>query len=109
MSRQNILTIDGPSGAGKGTIAQRVATALGWHLLDSGALYRLTALASLQQGADFSDVDTLVRVAGQLKVEFVPSGPDQPVRVLLDGRDVTSELRTETTGNNASIVAAEPR
>ena len=48
-------------------------------------------------------------MAGQLKVEFVPSGPDQPVRVLLDGRDVTSELRTETTGNNASIVAAEPR
>lgn len=109
MSRQNILTIDGPSGAGKGTIAQRVATALGWHLLDSGALYRLTALASLQQGADFSDIDTLVRVAGQLKVEFLPSGPDQPVRVLLDGRDVTAELRTETTGNNASIVAAEPR
>jgi cytidylate kinase len=109
MTRQNILTIDGPSGAGKGTIAQRVATALGWHLLDSGALYRLTALAAQRQGVAFDDLDGLERVALSLQVSFLPSGPDQPVRVLLAGEDVTAQLRTETAGNNASIVAALPR
>ncbi len=106
---KNILTIDGPSGAGKGTIAQRLATELGWHLLDSGALYRLTALSAQKQGIAFDDLDGLERVALGLKVAFLPSGPDQPVRVLLEGQDVTAELRTETTGNNASIVAALPR
>ena len=100
-----VLTIDGPSGAGKGSIAQLVAKQLGWSLLDSGALYRLTALAASHAGVPFDDEDALARVAQSLKVEFVPSAYGEPVKVLLDGHDVTGEIRTETAGNNASKVA----
>jgi len=100
-----ILTIDGPSGAGKGSVAQLVAKKLGWHLLDSGALYRLTALSALKQGIEFSDEVGLARVAESLDVEFLPSSYGEPVKVLLSGIDVTNEIRTETAGNNASKVA----
>mgnify|MGYP000126740267 CR=1 FL=1 len=100
-----ILTIDGPSGAGKGSIAQLVAKKLGWNLLDSGALYRLTALSALKQAVSFDDEAALAKVAQSLSVEFLPSEFGQPVKVLLDGVDVTSEIRTETAGNNASKIA----
>ena len=100
-----VLTIDGPSGAGKGSIAQLVAKKLGWSLLDSGALYRLTALSALKQGVSFEDEQALAVVAQSLKVEFLPSEFGEPVKVLLDGVDVTTEIRTETAGNNASKVA----
>ncbi len=100
-----VLTIDGPSGAGKGSIAQLVAKHLGWSLLDSGALYRLTALAATKLGLAFEDEEALAQVAGQLDVEFVPSEYGEPVRVLLGGQDVTNEIRTETVGNNASKIA----
>lgn len=103
-----VLTIDGPSGSGKGSIAQLVAKKLGWHLLDSGALYRLTALSALRQGVNFDDVPALANIALNLNVEFLPSEEGQPVRVLLDGEDVTQELRKETSGNNASKVAVIP-
>jgi len=100
-----VLTIDGPSGAGKGSIAQLVAKKLGWSLLDSGALYRLTALSAIKQGVSFEDEQALAVVAQGLNVEFLPSEFGQPVKVLLDGVDVTSEIRTETAGNNASKIA----
>jgi cytidylate kinase len=101
----NILTIDGPSGAGKGSIAQLVARKLGWHLLDSGALYRLTALAAVRLGVSFTDEESLAQVASKLDVEFVPSEYGEPVRVLLGGEDVTRDIRTETAGNDASKIA----
>lgn len=100
-----VLTIDGPSGAGKGSIAQLVAKKLGWSLLDSGALYRLTALSAVNQGVSFEDEPALAVVAQGLNVEFLPSEFGEPVKVLLDGLDVTSEIRTETAGNNASKIA----
>lgn len=100
-----VLTIDGPSGAGKGTIAQLVAKKLGWHLLDSGALYRLTALAASKLGVSFEDEVSLAQVAEKLDVEFVPSEYGEPVRVLLGGEDVTNDIRTEVVGNDASKIA----
>lgn len=100
-----VLTIDGPSGVGKGTITQLVAKKMGWHLLDSGALYRLTALSALRKGVGFNDEQALAEVAKSLNTEFLPSEFGEPVKVLLDGQDVTKELRTEEAGNNASKVA----
>jgi cytidylate kinase len=78
---------------------------LGYHLLDSGALYRLTALAAVQQGVAFNDEAGLVRVAAGLDVSFRPTPPGEPVKVILAGEDVTSDIRTETCGDNASQVA----
>jgi cytidylate kinase len=100
-----VLAIDGPSGAGKGTISRRVATRLGWHLLDSGALYRLTALAG--SGLDPGDVAGHARLAEGLEIRF-DSHPDGSERVLLSGEDVSARLRTEETGAGASRVAAWP-
>ena len=100
-----VITIDGPGGAGKGTVTQLLAQRLGWHLLDSGALYRLTALAATRQGVSLEDVTALVSVASGLDVRFEPSEPGESVRVILDGDDVTAELRTERCGDNASRVA----
>ncbi len=99
-----VITIDGPSGAGKGTICQLVARNLGFHLLDSGALYRLTALAAQNQSVDFSDESALAAVAAGLDVMFQPT--DQGVQVLLAGEDVSQSIRREAVGMNASKVAA---
>ncbi len=103
-----VLCIDGPSGSGKGTITQLVAKALGWTILDSGALYRLTAISGLRNGVDFSNEAALAALASALDCEFKASRDGEPVKVFLDGEDVTSELRLETTGNNASKVAVLP-
>ena len=78
-----VITIDRPSGVGKGSIAQMVARQLGWHLLDSGALYRLTALSALRQGLDLADVDTVAVAARDLPVTFAAGEPGEPVAVLL--------------------------
>ncbi|WP_439136317.1 (d)CMP kinase [Pseudomaricurvus sp.] len=99
-----VITIDGPSGAGKGTLCQLLAKKLGFHLLDSGALYRLTALAAENQGISFEDNDGLAQVAASLDVVFEPS--DGGVRVMLAGEDVSTTIRQEHVGMNASIVAA---
>jgi CMP/dCMP kinase len=107
--RVPVLAIDGPSGSGKGTIARRVATLLGWHLLDSGALYRLVALQGLLAGLDADDLDGHVATAEQLDVRF-GSHPDGSEQVLLGlaQRDVTDLIRTEEAGKGASRVAAWP-
>jgi cytidylate kinase len=102
-----ILTIDGPSGSGKGTIARRVADALGLHLLDSGALYRLVALAGARQGVAPDDAEGHAAVARQLDVEFGMDGEGEE-RILLAGDDVTRQIRTEAAGAEASRVAAMP-
>ena len=100
-----IVTIDGPSSSGKGTISRLVAARVGWHLLDSGALYRLVALAGLRKNLDPDDVENHVALARGMHVEF-GSGPNGEERVLLDGVEVTRLIRTEEAGAGASRVAA---
>jgi len=102
-----ILTIDGPSGSGKGTISRAVARHLGWHLLDSGALYRLVALAASLQGIAPDDPEGHVGIAATMDVVF-GVGTDGGELVTLAGRDVTADIRTETAGQGASRVAAWP-
>ncbi len=101
-----VVAIDGPSGSGKGTIGKLLAQKLGWHYLDSGALYRLTALAALRRQVDFGDAKALGAVAAGLDVRFAPAAAGE--RVYLDGEDVADELRTEQAGDAASKVAAVP-
>ena len=105
MSQVPIIAIDGPSGSGKGTIARQVARHLGWHLLDSGALYRLVALAGARAGIAADDVEGHARLAADLDARF---GMDEAggELVQLAGDDVTLELRAEATGEAASRVAA---
>lgn len=102
-----VIAIDGPSGSGKGTVARLVAARLGWHLLDSGALYRLVALAGLRRGLAADDAEGHARVAAALDVHFgLDAGGGE--QAFLDGDDVTRELRAERTGELASRVAALP-
>lgn len=102
-----VLAIDGPSGSGKGTISRLAAERLGWHLLDSGALYRVLALAARKHRVSPGDEDRLAVLARDLAVEFVAEGPEP--RVLLAGEEVTQAIRSEQCGNDASRVAALPR
>jgi len=101
-----ILTIDGPVGSGKGTIAARVARRLGWHLLDSGALYRLVAIAALDQGVSPGDEAALIRLTGALDIEFSQEGGE--VIATLDGLDVRKRMRSPETSDMASQVATIP-
>ncbi|MGO1749639.1 MAG: (d)CMP kinase [Marinobacter sp.] len=100
-----VIAVDGPGGSGKGTVTQMLAKKLGWHLLDSGALYRLTALAATRQNVSLDDEAALVRVAASLDVAFEPTPEGEPVKVIMAGEDVTGDLRTEACGNNASKIA----
>ncbi len=99
----NVITIDGPSGAGKGTIAARLAERLGWHVLDSGALYRLVGLAVERAGVDFADSDGICAIARDLDAEF------RDGEVWLGGKPVSAEIRSEHAGNCASKVASLPQ
>ncbi len=101
-----VLTIDGPSGAGKGTISRIVARRMGWHYLDSGALYRAVGVAASWADIDTSDASALVRCTFDTPVQFVEQG--EAMRVMVNGTDATDELRLETTGALASAIAAIP-
>jgi cytidylate kinase len=107
MSEVPVVTIDGPSGSGKGTVSRAVARALGWGLLDSGALYRLVALAARRAGIGLNDVAALSRLAAEFDIRF-GAGPRDEEIVWLDGAEVTRDIRTEVAGNDASKVAALP-
>jgi cytidylate kinase len=100
-----VVTIDGPSGSGKGTVSRLLARRCGWHLLDSGALYRLVALAGSLAGVESSDVAAHTRIARSMRIEFSSDARGHEC-VLLDGREVTGSLRTEVAGAGASRVAA---
>ncbi|MGH8226611.1 MAG: (d)CMP kinase [Steroidobacteraceae bacterium] len=107
MAATPIVTIDGPSGSGKGTISLAVARFASWHRLDSGALYRLVALVGRERGLAPDDVKRHVEAALGMDARFL-EGPEGE-RITLDGRDVTAELRTEAVGQGASRVAAWPQ
>ena len=101
-----VITIDGPSGSGKGTISRLLANKLGWHFLDSGALYRLVGLAARRHTIDFADEQGLATLAAHLDVEFVSDDEGLETRIYLEGEDVTAVIRSEECGNDASRVAA---
>ncbi len=109
MSDTPVLTIDGPSGSGKGTISRRVASRLGWHLLDSGALYRLVALAGARAGLEPADEPGHAALAARMQVRFGedPRGEEQ-IWLGEPAQDVTGAIRTEEAGQGASRVAAWP-
>ncbi|MCK6261996.1 (d)CMP kinase [Vibrio sp. ZSDE26] len=102
-----VITVDGPSGAGKGTLCMLLAEKLSYQLLDSGAIYRVLALAAIHHGLDTESEDVLVPLATHLDVQFIAEG--DLVKVILEGEDVSHELRKEETGMAASKVAALPR
>jgi len=102
-----IITIDGPSGAGKGTIAQNVACELGFHILDSGSLYRLTALASQDDGLELTDEAKIAELALNLPVTFEPT--ESGLQIILRDEDVTEAIRKEEIGMRASKIAALPK
>ena len=101
-----VLTIDGPSGVGKGTVARIIAQQQGWHLLDSGAIYRAFALAVDARGVDVADEAALEEIANNLDLEFKTKADSELVSVYLDGKDVSKVLRTEQTGEMASKIAS---
>jgi cytidylate kinase len=107
VSKVHVLTIDGPSGSGKGTVSRAAARALGWALLDSGALYRLVALAARRAAHSLDDGPALARLAEDMDIRFGSRDSDEEI-VWLDGKDVTGAIRTEEAGNDASKVASLP-
>ena len=107
MSDIPVITVDGPSGAGKGTISHMLAEALGWHLLDSGALYRVTGQACLIEGVSWDDHPGVTEVARQLDVSFSAAANGE-IMVSYKGTDVSRAIRTEEGGRGASTVAAIP-
>ncbi|MGH8124376.1 MAG: (d)CMP kinase [Rhodanobacteraceae bacterium] len=101
-----VLTIDGPSGSGKGTIARAAADRLGWHMLDSGAIYRAVGHAAGMRDLDLSDAEAVARCAANTRIEFRDPGDGSETRVIVDGVDATDAIRTETAGAAASAIAA---
>jgi len=108
-TRVPVIAVDGPGGVGKGTLSRRLAAHLGFHLLDSGALYRLVALAAEEQSVPLDDEEALANLAAQLDVEFHLVNHEDVARPVLHGRVVGEELRSERCGDNASRIAGYPR
>ncbi len=108
MNDAPIIVVDGPSGTGKGTVCSYLADWLGWHFLDSGALYRVLALAANKRGISTDDTAGLQQLAEQLDVQFTVAGAGSLVTVMLDGEEATDAIRTEDCGHAASVVAAIP-
>jgi len=100
-----VLAIDGPSGAGKGTVSRLVAKKLGWHYLDSGSIYRALAIAVSQHAVDLADETAIVKIARTMELTFACA---DELTVTLDGNDITRQLSLETTGNSASMIAVLP-
>jgi cytidylate kinase len=107
-SQVPVLALDGPSGSGKGTVGQLLARRLGWHFLDSGALYRALGVAAARAGVDLGDKPALARLALDMDIRFIPRAAGDTVGVLLNGEDIGEALRTEEGGRRASLVAAIP-
>ncbi|WP_404436511.1 (d)CMP kinase [Stutzerimonas chloritidismutans] len=103
-----VITIDGPSGSGKGTVAALVAAKLGWNFLDSGALYRLLAFAARNHGVDLTNEEALKLLAAHLDVQFGAGKGGQGMQIVLEGEEVTQAIRNEQVGAGASQVAALP-
>ena len=101
MAKIPVLTIDGPSGSGKGTISRAVAERLGWHYLDSGAIYRAVGLAAAWEGVDLSDAEAVAQCAARTEIRFDTAGEGEP-HVFVNGKDATRQLRTETARHIAS-------
>lgn len=101
-----VITIDGPSGSGKGTIAGLLAKQLGWNLLDSGALYRLLAFAAGNHGVDLTNEEAMKLLAAHLDVQFIAAGDGHGQRIILEGEEVTDLIRNEQIGAGASQVAS---
>ena len=105
-----VIAVDGPVGSGKGAITHLLASALGFHVLDSGALYRLIGLAARKHQVDFDDEPALVALAQGLDIEFRPTNnPDEPLAIFLEGEEVSRAIRTDEAGTDASKVAPLPR
>jgi cytidylate kinase len=102
-----VITVDGPGGAGKGTLCKALADALQWHLLDSGAIYRVLALAALHHQVDLEAEEALAPLAAHLDVRF--AAHEKELKVILEGEDVSGEIRTQDVANAASRVAAFAR
>lgn len=101
-----VITIDGPSGSGKGTVSRQLATQWGWHFLDSGAIYRLVALKAMENEIDAQAERELIQLAGQLSIRFEPDELD--VKVFVGDDDVTAAIRTEKCAMFASIISGYP-
>lgn len=103
-----VVTIDGPSGTGKGTISRRLAAWLDFHFLDSGALYRILGLAARREGVDFADALALSQLALGLDIRFEQAPEQDESRIVLNNQEITDKIRTEAAGGDASVVAAVP-
>jgi CMP/dCMP kinase len=108
MDKAPVIAVDGPSGTGKGTICSFLATNLNWHLLDSGTLYRVVALAAEQQSLSLDDEASLARIAARLDLKFENMNAGEGIGVIFENNDVSRAIRSETCGNAASLAAALP-
>lgn len=106
MNNIPVITIDGPSAVGKGTVTRRLAEELNWHVLDSGSLYRVLALSVLKQGIVLNDQELLTQVAKNLEIRF--AWEDAKINLILDGEVVNEQIRTEKVGNVASKISQYP-
>lgn len=108
MSDIPVITVDGPSGTGKGTICSHLADWLGWHLLDSGALYRILAMAAEKYQLELNNESAIADIAASLDVVFQQPLPGEDIKVIFEGDDISQKIRTEACGNSASQIAILP-